>query len=345
MKILIVGDNLWDIYEKAFYRGFKELGYDIEIFGYGNRFKTSLWHKIENKFSYGILVNKINKDLLEKIQSYKPDLIFFYRVRHIYPNTINKIKKYYPKIKLFAYNNDDPFAEYYPSYYWRHYKNSLKYMDWIFSYRWKNIDDYQSLGYDNVSLLRSYYLKEKNYYIENINDNKYKCDVIFLGHWEDDGRDEYIKLLFDSGIDIKIYGHSWQNSKYYDYFIQKLGYEIKVIDKDYNLAINSAKIALVFLSKLNNDTYTRRCFEIPVTKTMMVSIYTDDLAKNLFEEDKEAVYFRNKEELLKKIRYYLKNENKIKEIGENGDKRLMKDGHEVVDRCREIIRVYNEIIN
>jgi len=342
MKILIVGDNLWDIYEKSFYKGFKELGYDVDIFGYGDRFKNTIFHKIEKKFAIGIVTNKINQDLLNKVQDYKPDLIFFYRVLHIYPKTYKYLKQNF-KTKLFCYNNDDPFAEYYPSYYWRHYKNSLKYMDWIFSYRWKNIEDYKNLGYDNVSLLRSYYLKEKNFYIDNILENKYKCDVIFLGHWEDDGRDEYIKLLFDNNIDIKLYGHSWQNSKYYEYFKEKLRYEITVVSEDYNLALNSSKIALVFLSKLNNDTYTRRCFEIPATKTMMISEYTDDLAKNLFEEDKEAVYFKSKEELLKKIKLYLKDENKIKEVGKNGYNRLMKDGHEVKDRCEEIIKVYNEI--
>jgi len=344
MKILIVGDNLWDIYEKSFYKGFKELSCEVKIYGYGNKFKNNILHKIENKFAFGFLVNRINNELIQTVNDYKPDLIFFYRVRHINKRTFSIIKQY-SNAKIFVYNNDDPFASYYPTYYWRHYKNSLKYANWIFSYRWKNIDDCEKLGYTNVSLLRSYYLKEKNFYIEKIKDDKYKCDVIFLGHWEDDGRDEYIKLLFDNNINIKLYGHSWQNSKYYEYFKKRLGYEIKVVNEDYNLAINSAKIALVFLSKLNNDTYTRRCFEIPATKTIMMAEYTDDLANNLFKEDKEAVYFRNKEELLEKIKYYLANEDKIKEIDENGYKKLMKDGHEVVDRCKEIIKVYNEIIN
>jgi len=46
--------------------------------------------------------------------------------------------------------------------------------------------------------------------------------------------------------------------------------------------------------------------------------------------------------VLLEISKFLKDEDKIKEIGENGYKRLMKDGHEVVDRCKEIIRIYNE---
>ncbi|MEI6553667.1 MAG: glycosyltransferase, partial [bacterium] len=114
--------------------------------------------------------------------------------------------------------------------------------------------------------------------------------------------------------------------------------------EDYNLAINSAKIALVFLSKLNNDTYTRRVFEIIATKRLMVSVYTDDL-NSLFENKKEAVYFNNKEDLVTKIKYYLNNESEYCSIVENGFNRLMSDGHEVQDRAQEILRIYNKLRN
>jgi len=354
MKILIIAD--WhgaEIYAGAFYNGFKNLGYDTYKFSwkeyfkhyqYADYYKTDgnklklFYYKFQNKFLIGPVLWKINRDVIEKVQEIKPGLVFIYRGTHIYPNTIQKIKQI--GCKVFGYNNDDPFSDKYKGYEWRHYKSSIPYYDWIFAYRWKNIDDYKNIGYDKVSLLRSYYIKENNFYIPNV---EKKYDVVFIGHWEDDKRDEIIKYLLDNGINIKLFGTEWHRSKYYKYFIQKMG-EIKPIyGKEYNLTINQAKIALVFLSKLNNDTYTRRCFEIPATKTMMMAEYTDDLAENLFEEDKEAVYFRNKEELLKKIKFYLKNENKINKIGKNGYKRLMKDGHEVVDRCEEVIRIYNEI--
>ena len=121
----------------------------------------------------------------------------------------------------------------------------------------------------------------------------------------------------------------WQKSRYFKDSIKPL------------YGINQAKISLVFLSKINNDT--RRCFEIPATKTMMLSEYTDDLAQNLFEEGREADYFKSKEELLEKIQYYLNNESEIAKIGNAGYERLMKDGHEVKDRTKQIMQTFEKL--
>lgn len=354
MKILIAADWHGDIYAQAFYDGFKHLSDDVFKFSwkeyfhhyqYSSRYKTdnnklkSLYYRIQNKFLIGPVLWKINRDLIQKCEEIKPDLVFIYRGTHIYPATIETLKEKFG-CKVFGYNNDDPFSLEYPNYVWRYYKKSIPRYDHIFSYRWKNIEDYKSVGYDKVSLLRSYYLKDKNFYIEDISPNNYQCDVIFIGHFEDDGRDEAIKLLVENGIDLKLYGTGWEMSGYHDFFIEKMGI-IKPLYDDYNLALNSAQIALVFLSKLNNDTYTRRCFEIPATKTMMMAEYTNDL-NSMFEEGRDAEYFRNKEELLEKIKYYLAHPEIIREIGQNGYDRLLNDGHEVVDRCREILRVFDE---
>lgn len=353
MKILIIADGLGEeIYDGVFARSFEELEHKVYRFTwkeyfkhyqYVTKYKTdknrlkSIYYRAQNKLTFGPSLWQINKDIIKKCEEIKPDLIFIYRGTHVYPNTIKKIKGKSGS-KVFGYNNDDPFSLTYPKYFWRHYKNGVKYYTHIFSYRFKNIDDYKAMNYDKVSLLRSYYSRDKNYFVEDIKTDTYKCDVIFIGHFEDDGRDECIKTLIENGINIKLYGTIWEKSKYYNFFIKKLG-NISALYEDYNLALNSAKIALVFLSKKNNDTYTRRCFEIPATKTMMISEYTDDL-NSMFQEGKEAEYFRDEKELLEKIKYYLSNDKKLKEVGENGYKRLIKDGHEVTDRCKGVLKIY-----
>ena len=224
-----------------------------------------------------------------------------------------------------------------PKYVYRHYIKSLPEYDWIFAYRPKNLTDYRKLGFNNTSLLRSYYIKEKNFPVSELPTEKHCHDVAFIGHFEDDGREEYIKYLMeDKGIDFHLYGTLWDRSRYAMEIRSHFG-EITPLYDNYNLALNSARIALSFLSKRNNDTYTRRCFEITAAKTFMLSQYTDDL-DSMFKEGVEAEYFHDKEEMMDKIRYYLKHNDKREKIARAGHERLLRDGHEVMDRAREIIK-------
>jgi len=353
MKILIVADWQGTVYAEAFYKTFKLLGHEVKRFSwkeyfkhyqYSDRYETdgnklkSFYYKFQNKFIVGPVVHKINSDLLKTANTYQPDFIFIYRGTHIFPETIECLKRE-GSCLVYGYNNDDPFSSKASKSLWRYYLASVPFYDHIFSYRWKNIKDYENLGYKKNSLLRSYFIEKNNFYIKDIIKNDYMHDVIFIGHFEDDNRDMTIKYLLDNNIDIKLYGPGWEQSKYYSFFVEKMG-KISPLYEEYNLALNSAKIALVFLSKLNHDTYTRRCFEIPATKTMMMSEYTDDL-NSMFEMGKEAEYFKNKEELLQKIEFYLANEKKIIEIGNAGYVRLHSDGHTVLNRVEKIIAQYN----
>lgn len=340
MKILIVGDFLSQIHELAFFDAFSKLGYNVSKFSTGDYFKKqNFFCQLQNKFLFGPIIWKINNDLISCVEAKKPDLIFIYRGNFIFVKTIQEIKN--TGAIVFGYNNDDPFSEKHSFYMWRYFLKAVPYYDHIFVYRRKNIEDYEKIDYKKTSLLRSYYIAERNFPIKNLPTNKYICDVIFAGHWENDGRDEYVKAIIDAGINFKLYGPEWQRSKYFNFLKKNLGYEIKSLKNDYNLALNSAKIALVFLSKLNNDTYTRRNFEIPATKTFMLSEYSDDL-NGLFKKGKEADYFENREEMIQKIKYYLRNEKEREKIALAGYQRLLKNNHEVLDRAEEVLRVFDE---
>lgn len=339
----------------AFANSFTELGHDVHKFTWKEYFKhypyadcyetdgnklKSIYYRFQNKFTFGPAVYKLNIDMVKKCQQFQPDLVFIYRGTHVFPSTIKKLKQ--TGAKVYGYNNDDPFSTKYLPYMWRHFKSCIPLYDHIFYYRYKNFDDYEAIGYKNISMLRSYYIKANNFFIPNLEKNKYSCDVIFIGHFENDGRDDYIKMLSENDIDIKLFGNNWQKSQHYNYFIQKFG-EIKPLyNADYNLALNSAKISLVFLSKLNNDTYTRRCFEIPATKTMMLAEYTDDLNNHLFSQDKEAVYFKNSQELLKKAKFYAMDDESRNKIAKAGYNKVYNAGHEVTDRAKQVLEEYSK---
>lgn len=344
MKVLVVGYKKYELYGFAFANAFESIGnaevrfYATDIDNKKNDWVNSLINRFEEHYTIGYYTEAINRGLLDTANNFKPDLVFLYTARNIYAKTIEKIKRMDCCVML--YNNDNPFSNYYPKYYWRHYIKAIKYSDMVWGYRESNIVESQKRGAKNTGLLRSYYLTKRNYYIGYPASPEYVPDVVFLGHYENDKRTEYIRYVVDNGIELGVSGHAYHSYGISNPKLKKL----ECYGSHYNEELNLTKIALVFLSTLNEDTYTRRCFEIPATKTMMLSEYTDDLA-SLYEEDKEIVFFRSKEELVEKIRYYLSHDEEREKIAIAGYERLIRDGHEVKDRVRQVIKCYEELID
>jgi hypothetical protein len=351
MRVLVVGDWLAEIYEESFYKAFQQHGCEVSKFSwiqyfkyyqYADRFDVkdnrllSLYYRAQNRFSFGPALIRINNDLVNKVEKGRYDLIFIYRGIHVFPSSIKKMKL--TGAKIFGYNNDDPFSLYYPRYFWRHFLRGVKHYDHIFSYRKKNIEDYKSIGFDKSSILRSYYLKDKNFPLCNV-DERYISDVVFVGHYESDGRDKIILYLLRSGVEIKLYGTGWENSPLYSELLEIAGPILPVYEK-YNEVLNGAKIALVFFSKLNRDTYTRRVFEIPAAKTVMLSEYTEDMA-SLYEREQEIFFFNNKEQCLEIINSLLSNPKMIDKVAQQAYHRLMSDGHEVYDRISQVLNEFD----
>lgn len=342
MKILFVGAGDFPMYEGAFYNAAKEIeGVEAELYTWRKHLdsvSSQLIRKVQNKFSCGSCVNIINKELLTLCRENTYDIVFLYSCRLIYPKTVKKISEMGSYVAV--YNNDDPFATYYPKYFWRHYRESIKYADIAYIYRSVNEEECKKHGAKQVKLLRSYYIKERNFYIPDRENDVEVPEVLFLGHQEQDERQEYIKALLDEKISVGVPKVVWED------FEPENPYLVKLEDTQrlYNAMLNKTKVAIVFLSKINRDTYTRRCFEIPAIKTFMVAPYTKDLA-TLFEEDKEVVFYRDKEEFVGKIKAYLCDEAAREQIAQNGYERVMRDGHEAVDRVKQVMRDFENCRN
>ena len=117
MKVLIIGDGNYDIYEKALSQGFEQNGWNVIRYSYGEYFKSkrkilNFYLKIEDKFKIGIINKLINYKLIKIIKTEKPDLVFLYRTAHIDYKNLKRYKKK-EKFKIHIYNNDDPFSKKY----------------------------------------------------------------------------------------------------------------------------------------------------------------------------------------------------------------------------------------
>ena len=339
MRCVIVGDWHSDLHEEVLKNAFIELNVQVVEFKWHNYFKSlnllkSFVYKLQNKFIIGPVVKKINTDFLKLVESNVNDLdfIFFYRNTHITSCTITKLKSTYPMIKLFSYNNDNAFSKGHNRFLWKNYIDCLPFFDRVFSYRPNIIEDYKKYN-SNVSLLMPWYSSSRNYKKKDV---KKDIDIIFIGHFEDDGRYECIKHLVDNGVNVKLFGPplGWNNKLLIDPSMKHL-YPVKVMWGDeYNNLLNRSKISLCFLSKLNNDLYTRRCFEIPASNSLLMCEY-NIFIESFFPSDSVAL-FKNKQELLDKVLYLLSNPN-VLELMTSNSHTFICDSHEVTDRANYIL--------
>jgi hypothetical protein len=353
MKFLVVGAWQWSWYHQAFSDALAILGHEVRPFGWAELFldglqveqgarPKSLWTRLQDRVIWGPLVSRLNDHLVDEALAFRPDVVFVYNGTHVRPSTLNQIKQGVPSLKLVQYCNDNPFSKRADRLLWRHLKRGLPIYDIHFVYRQANFDDVRRHGGREVHLLRSYYVAETDFRVAvDESDGAFHSDVLFAGHYEPDARIDCLEGVARLGVNFKLFGGTWYLAG------QRLDARSPLrpfmpvrplVRADYRKAISGTKIALCFLSKLNGDTYTRRSFEIPAMRSFMLSEYTDDLA-SMFREGEEAEFFRSKEELLDKIKYYLKHDAKRQAVADAGHRRLLRDGHDVVSRARDFVSV------
>jgi spore maturation protein CgeB len=101
-------------------------------------------------------------------------------------------------------------------------------------------------------------------------------------------------------------------------------------------------MCLGFLSKLNRDDYTYRCFEIPACGSLLLAERTPTLEK-IFQENEEAVFFSSVEEMLEKVLWLRQHPEEITRIAAAGRKRVLTDGHSNYDRAQQFLRLVDKV--
>lgn len=355
MRVLVAGDWHSELHEEVVAHALSELGHEVASFKwhhYVSRESTPiskllhLWHRAQNKYLFGPLISRINGDFVATAKRFRPDMIFVYRGTHIDANALASARAAAPGCVLVGYNNDDPFAPKQPRYLWRRFLAAVPEYDLVLAYRHANLAEYRAAGTRRVELLRSWFVPERNHPVELSESEKarFECDVVFIGHYEPDQRLEYLEEIVRQGFRLRLFGpgYDWDPIIRKSPVLSSLAPVQLVWGEDYNRALCGAKLALCFLSKLNRDTYTRRCFEIPATRTLMLSEYSDDLA-GLFIEGAEADFFKNRDEMTRKIRGYISDPVGRQSVAEAGYHRVTRDQHDVRSRMMRVIELTNEI--
>ena len=351
MRILLVGEFAWHWYQEACADALEKLGCEVHRFGWLERFKRWIpgksepeYHSLATRIQYralaGPLVARINRELVETAERLEPDVVWFYGAQLVFPRTVRTLRSRLPRAVLAQYANDNPFSPRNPASMWRHFIGCIPLMHAHFAYRIQNLADLHAHGAPRPHLLRSYFLPEIDRPIraEEI-DPRFRVDVVFAGHFEDDGRIEMMEAICRAGYSLNLFGGGWNAARPRlapDSPLHVLYPIAPVVGDEYVQAIGGAKVALCFLSRLNEDTYTRRSFQIPAMRTAMLSERTVDL-ESLFVDGEEALFFSTTDELLDRLRLLVNDDSLRRRIADGGHARVYRDGHDVVSRMKTFL--------
>lgn len=348
LRILLTGEGRSPIHEEAWQRGLEAAGCVVERFDWLPRFRSRsrLWAyalRAQEHFSVGPTILALNSDLVCRVVLSQPDVLILYRPTHVLSSALRLIRQKSPSTLIVSYNNDDPFSPKAPAYRWHHYLECLPIVDIALAYREKNLPELKAAGARRVELLRSYFVPylDAPVALTAEDHQRYDSDVVFVGHYESDGRADALAAVAERFPGFRLYGPDWDRAP--DHLaLRRFRPILPLPHTEYVKAIQCAKVALVFFSSLNNDSYTRRVFEIPAIGTFMLSQRTGEM-EQLFRPGLEAEYFKSTDELLAKTSRYLDDDGERGRIAAAAAQRVREAGHDVFSRMQELTALLGKL--
>ena len=345
MKLMIVGAWAWPQYEEAFARGLSVAGVEVFALATSNHFNGILGRIQQTIPLLEPNLLRLNRAVVAAAIEEHPDLVLFWRPTHILPETICQLASM--GVQTASYNNDDPFGPqvhgnvpWHHHFLWRLYIKCLPLFNYNFFYRKINCAEAIAVNAKHADVLLPYFMpwQDRPVHLTTLEKKRYETDVVFVGHYEPDGRENCISALVNADIRIKLWGgHYWNRAVLGDLY-ERLAPIVPAEGDAYSRALCGAKVCLCFLSKLNRDTYTRRCFEIPACGRVMLAERTDDLM-HFFQEDEEACFFSSPEELVRKVQWLINQPDIRERIAQAGLRRVWADGHDVDSRAKYFLSV------
>lgn len=247
--------------------------------------------------------------------------------------TFELMRQTQPKAKIIGYSPDWMMGRHNQS---RQFIESLPYYDCYVTTKSYAVDEMRRAGCRDVLYVGNAFQKGFHKPIKLTTDEQavFGCNVGFIGAFEDE-RAKSMLYLAKNGIRVDIWGSSqWKEFCGQNENLFFRGTEL--VSDDYCKALSGCKISLCFLRKMNRDLQTTRSVEIPACGSFMLAERTSEHLE-MFQEDKEAVYFSSNEELLEKCRRYLADDQARARIAQAGYNRCVSSDYSYHGRIRQIL--------
>ncbi len=292
MKIAIIGSNKFDTLEFHLKDELTHQGHNVKIFDLDDNFipkKISfVINKVSEKFS-----KKINENLFKKVLTFEPDLIIG-TYRHIHPSLVKKAKN--EKIKIIHINpdqlttlqNQQIFVEKYDAYFTKDYF-MLEFM--------KEKMKLNTFHYNEAFNPRFHSLYSNNF--KEI-ENKINIDVLSFGNLYP-YRNRMLKEIIKNKIKISVYGNK---TKYFPNNLNDFYKNKAIFGEEKSQVLSGSKIVFNNFHYAEIQSVNNKFFEINGVGAFQICDYKPILHE-LLPIDPKIVSFKNLDEAIKKIKYFL----------------------------------------
>jgi hypothetical protein len=271
------------------------------------RFKeVILFDPRKKRLEYGPGLMKAK--LLSLIKAKKPDFFFFLtESTDLNVDTIREINKISPNTKTVIHFGDDDV----------HFHDRSRYyalfVDYGLIFQTNYLEQCLKDGIDERKLFKvaGSNIEASDKKLEKI------YDVSFIGG-PLPSRIEALKFLKKSGVKVSLFGRGWE-----DYEEFKDIYKGPLDSKDFVRVMKQSKISLGFSkNKYDKLHLNGRIFESAGLNSFQLVDYFPEY-NQYFKENKELVMFKDHKELLKKVKYFLKEEGERERIARNAFKKVV----------------------
>ncbi|MCL4557751.1 MAG: glycosyltransferase [Deltaproteobacteria bacterium] len=312
---------------EQFYLFLKEVYGNVILFGFDDALD-------------GAKKRKVNNDLLELVKKEKPDLVFFFiYTDQFIPDVLNEIRKYAKTINWFA---DDKWRFDSFSRHW------CRYFDHVVTTDPDAVRKYKETGY-NTAVLSQWAINDS---VCKKTDEEKKYDVVFVGQFNR-YRKWVLKRLRRAGIDIAAFG--WDRAGSGNIKKVSYGEMVRLYDQsrivlnlsnsinwDVRFLLGEPMAGLSYLkgcfqgSLKNKEDIKARFFEATGCGSFLLSYYVDHL-EDYFVIGREMAIYTDIDNMIDKIKYYLKDEGQREQIAHSGYVRTLSD-HTYRKRFAEIFK-------
>lgn len=349
MRILICGSKDKYGLGYSYKRAFNTLGHWSEVFPieelYDNKldkinfFRNRYFRGICHRLLWKLLCKSLNDEFIRRAIDDKPDLIFIHKGWHVSPKTILRLKSMTPGFLIFCFNQENPFNTWNFAYTNSWVINSIPLFDSYFTWGKFLLEKIRKEGGTELVEYLPFAFDENIHYpitLMGKDVEKYTADISFIGT-RDKEREAWLEYLTD--FDFKIWGNDWHKASL---GLRRRWQKESAEGEKFSKVCAGSKIVIDILRRQMFPAHSMKTFEIPACRGFLMCNKGGEV-HDFFKEGREMVTFSSPEEMVQKVKFYLKQDQLRVKIAEAGYRKVLNFPY--VNCARRVIDIYEEFKN